>query len=207
MIASEFFQFSANLVRGSLVINCCHNYLELISEESGGRDWGQGGSSERSRVWEWNQESNGSCLSAIVNGDVVLASLESHDIAHAVVGLNTKERCLVKNDTSDTFGSVEVDLAAGASGEGPGGVLIGAELLGVTTVLGASVLLGLAEGQVVWFATFPAIEAGPVDVVPGVLQALVELVAVGVGDEETWVRVHTSTVEATGRSGIGSSKQ
>ena len=141
----------------------------MQSEEGGGSEGSGSSRGESGGSREGNKEGKGARLCAIVDGDLVLARLEGNHVSDLVVAFDAEEAALVEDYAGDTLSGVHVDGAHGAGSEGPGGVGVLAVLFGVTLVLGASDGLGVADAEGVGVSRLPVVEAGAVNVVPGVL--------------------------------------
>ena len=95
-------------------------------------------------------------------------------------GLNTEVRGLSEDDSGNSLVGVDLDIASTTSGKRPGDVFVGSIFLGGGDVLGASDGLGVTSREFVSASALPVILARSVDIVPGIHEALIGLVAVRV---------------------------
>jgi hypothetical protein len=150
---------------------------------------------------EGDQDGDGTGLGSVVDGNLLLTTLESDNVTDLGLGvcsdvLNSEIGGFSKDYSSETLVGVDLDNTLTTSGQRPSNVLVGSVFLGRRLELGASDGLGVTGREFVGVSTFPFILARSVDVVPGIHEAIISLLTVGVRNEETSVLVHTSAIEA-----------
>ena len=146
---------------------------------------------------EGDSESDRARFGSVVNLQIRHSGLNVDDLVDAAaLVLDTEVQCAREDDTSDSIGSVDLDVALAAGGHRPGRVRVLLELFLARGEAWACHGVGVAIGKLKFISSGPLREAIASNVVPGVLQADVLMLAVRVRDQEAGIKVLVAAVQA-----------
>jgi len=157
---------------------------------------------------EGDDEGELAAFGTVVDCHFFHPTLDGNNVADLGAWLHDSEvTCAVEDDTGDKLGGINGERAVSASWESPSSVevLLGLVWGGLEVHAGDD--LSLTQAEFNRGTTSPAVGTRAIQVVPRVLDALVSLVAIRVGDEEARVDVHAAAVEALLGIGVNQGQQ